>query len=151
MTSDLQCRYEGRPCAAAAAHPLRGEYCKLQRGEYLLNRLENRSRRLLLNTRFDLKGGSAEEFSAQPDTAARVDYWHTHCASKFSPNSLQMLCRFRRKWWCVATGAALHVANCGSSFCTWRPTGGKSKASRARARGRGARGRGRTRLARCAG
>ena len=32
LASDLRCRAEGRPCAAAAVHPLRGEYCKHSSG-----------------------------------------------------------------------------------------------------------------------
>lgn len=31
LAADLRCRAGSRPCAAAAVHPLRGEYCKCHR------------------------------------------------------------------------------------------------------------------------
>ena len=69
LRAELQCVDDsGAPCAAAAVHPLRGEYCKLLRGEYLLNK-RGKSTPFLVDNVLSLKGGTPEELEAASTAA----------------------------------------------------------------------------------
>ena len=139
LRAELQCVDDSStPCAAAAVHPLRGEYCKLLRGEYLLNK-RGKSQPFLVDNVLSLKGGSPEELEAQPTRDLKLSYWHSHCSPNFDTRAMRMLCHFSKKHWCIAHGAVLHLAGCGRVFCSHGKADRPALGGRGRGRGAGRR------------
>ena len=66
-----------------------------------------------------MRGGSAAEFEAiTGGPMPRMGFWHKHCARNYNRKTLQILCAFEAKWWCVSTAAVMHVKSCGGVFCS---------------------------------
>ena len=65
-----------------------------------------------------MQGGASATTGADFWQRRGWGFWYTHCADSYNRISLQILCQFEAKWWCVSTAAVMHVKSCGGVFCS---------------------------------
>ena len=64
-----------------------------------------------------MRGGASAMTGADFWQRRGWGFWYAHCAGNYNRMSLQILCQFEAKWWCVSTAAVMHVKSCGGVFC----------------------------------